>query len=248
MVGVGNHERFYDWAAFTNRYKMPASTNSNGNFWYSYNYGNVHWISLSSEHDLSENSEQIRFLEEDLASAQAYRSVVPWIVVTLHKPLYSSDADWTSPGNTFQVALEPLLLQYDVDLTFTGHMHCYERVHPNVNGEVTVRPIPGHSGENAGVDVYHSQGKGPVHVVQGNTGAMQFETWVHPKPRWSAVRFSNGYIPEIGVEGMILESNYTDTFGFGVATFINATHMKYSNIPITGDIGVDTFWIVKDRM
>ena len=26
MVGNGNHERFYNWTAFTSRYKMPAST------------------------------------------------------------------------------------------------------------------------------------------------------------------------------------------------------------------------------
>ena len=76
---------------------------------------------------------------------------------------------------------------------------------------------------------------------------MQFETWVHPKPRWSAVRFANGYIPGDNLGGLILESNYTDTFGYGVATFINATHMKYSNYPITGNIGGDNFWIVKSR-
>eukprot|EP01031_Cornospumella_fuschlensis_P039048 gene39048-47509_t len=29
MVGNGNHERFYNWSAFTNRYKMPASPSSN---------------------------------------------------------------------------------------------------------------------------------------------------------------------------------------------------------------------------
>ena len=66
---------------------------------------------------------------------------------------------------------------------------------------------------------------------------MQFETYVQPQPAWSALRFSNGYIPRnkthhphddrenLGVEGVILPSNYTDTFGFGVATFYNSSHM-----------------------
>lgn len=50
MSGDGNHERFYNWSAFTHRYQMPqsmaladaasAGEPTNGNFWYSYVYGN----------------------------------------------------------------------------------------------------------------------------------------------------------------------------------------------------------------
>jgi hypothetical protein len=87
---------------------------------------------------------------------------------------------------------------------------------------------------------------------------MQFESWEQPQPAWSAVRFANGYIPrnktrstvdaeEPSLEGLILPSNYTDTFGFGVAQFMNATHLYYRNIPVTGDIGHDSFWIVKNH-
>lgn len=82
---------------------------------------------------------------------------------------------------------------------------------------------------------------------------MQVERWIHPQPEWSAVRFANGYIPPRGemnrndpqLQGLILESNYSDTFGFGVATFANSTHLHYEAIPVTGSIGVDEFWIVK---
>ena len=78
MVTNGNHERFYDWAAYSNRYKMPSSAQSNGNFWYSYNYGNVHMVSISSEHDLSADSPQISFLINDLQQATTNRENVPW--------------------------------------------------------------------------------------------------------------------------------------------------------------------------
>ena len=74
MVGMGNHERFYDYAAVQNRYKMPAETSGeNGDFWYSYNYGNVHWISISSEEDVDPDSPQIAFLKQDLENAVANR-------------------------------------------------------------------------------------------------------------------------------------------------------------------------------
>lgn len=73
-VGVGNHERFYDYAAVQNRYKMPfEKSGGNGDFWYSYSYGNVHWISLSSEEDMAADSPQLAFLQQDLERAVANR-------------------------------------------------------------------------------------------------------------------------------------------------------------------------------
>jgi hypothetical protein len=143
-----------------------------------------------------------------------------------------------------------------------GHMHAYERMHPSVNGAAITYPeklaVPSSSGQEEGeqeVDVYHSQGKGPVYVVQGNTGALQFERWANPKPDWSALRFANGFIPPADVtqdpaeaerlQGLVLESNYTDTFGFGVMTAFNATHMQYKVVPVSGTLGTDEFWVVK---
>ncbi len=39
MTGVGNHEAWYNFTAFSHRWQMPQ--NGNGNFWFSYDYGNV---------------------------------------------------------------------------------------------------------------------------------------------------------------------------------------------------------------
>ena len=118
-------------------------------------------------------------------------SIMPSIVVGatggLHRPVYCSEDGAAQPGsNQFQVSMEPLMVQYDVDIVIQGHMHAYERIHPLVNGEVTVEPVK-EGGGRTGVDVYKSQGKGPVYVVQGNTGAMQFERWANPQPDYSAI-------------------------------------------------------------
>lgn len=259
MVTNGNHERFYNYSAYRNRYSMPAerSNGSMDGFWYSYDYGNVHWISISSEHDLDEGSVQRDWLVKDLEAAAApeRRAQVPWIVLALHKPLYCSADGW---GTSFADLLEPLCLQYGVDLTVTGHIHAYERVHPVQQGEVTCYPETHHVRKNGtlqAVDTYRSCNKGPVHVVQGNTGGMQEETFAQPAPAWSAVRFANGVIPPNRTEASLSGSSgavsidadwsYSNTFGFGVVTFCNATHLHYEAIPITGDIGVDDFWIVK---
>ena len=166
----------------------------------------------------------------------------------LHRPIYCSDAsgyDSHSPGGKYQQAMEALLLQYDVDLVLQGHMHAYERVHPVINGTVTVKPSKIRGDFDRPIDLYRSQGKGPVYVVQGNTGAMQVERWINPKPDWSAIRFANGVIPP--QDGHIPNGDfaYSDTFGVGVATFMNATHLHYENHAVTGTEGVDEFWIVK---
>lgn len=257
MVTNGNHERFYNYSAYRNRYSMPYehSGGSEDGFWYSFNYGNVHYVSISSEHDLSEGSPQRLWLMKDLSSASEpqQRSVVPWIVLAIHKPLYCSAKG--TPGG-YADALESLCLQFDVDLTITGHMHLYERVHPVSKGVVTCYPKKQLHSDEGGrglfIDVYHSFGRGPVHVVQGNAGAAQGEQWYQPAPAWSAIRFANGYItPNISTprDSPLIETtkhwNYTDTFGFGVVTAYNRTHLHYSMVPLTGTLGTDQFWVVK---
>ncbi len=266
MVSDGNHERFYDWAAFKARFTMPSSSeaidgfDSNGNFWYTYQYGNSQWISLDSESDMSDGSPQMLFLETALQAAEKNRERVPWVVVTLHKPLYCSAKG--TPGG-FADKLEITLNEYGVDLVVVGHMHAYERVHPVQDGEVTVQPSReawGPAGEE--VDVYLSTGQGPVQIVQGNSGGMQEVSWNQPQPAWSAFRCSNGFVPksedstqalehalEIELNGGMAEGvrdyDYKDTYGFGLVTFANATHLQYRSIPVTGTIGYDEFWVVK---
>lgn len=236
---------------------MPVNEElgSVGNFWYDFDYGNIHWISISSEHSLEDGSDQKVFLEKSLQAGVQNREAVPWIIVTLHKPLYCSSSDWGTDGiSGYQVFLEDMLIKYDVDLTITGHMHLYERIHPVLDGVVTNYPINDHP--RLFPDIYYSTGYGPVHVVQGNTGAMQVESWMHPQPTWSAVRFANGYIPRnesirgaTTVDGRSwsdLPMNYTNTFGYGIITAWNATHLHYAAQADTeSSLGTDSFWIVK---
>ncbi len=78
--------------------------------------------------------------------------------------------------------LEAMLLSNAVDLVITGHLHGYERVHPNKAGNVVSRPSPVVGTPELG---YHHPGA-PVHLVVGHGGAVQEEKWVDPAPSWSA--------------------------------------------------------------
>ena len=51
--------------------------------------------------------------------------------------MYSSDMDFNHPlTSPEQMAFEPFLLEHGVDLVLVGHEHCYERIHPVVNGNI----------------------------------------------------------------------------------------------------------------
>ena len=93
MTTPGNHESFYNWTAFSNRYHMPyKNSNGEGNFDFSYDYGNVHITSINTEGCYDMTCPQMQWLEADLQTAVANRLIVPWLVLSLHRPIYSSDA------------------------------------------------------------------------------------------------------------------------------------------------------------
>ena len=72
--------------------------------------------------------------------------------------------------------------------------------------------------------------------------AMQFERFQQPQPSWSAFRMANGFItPNIsrisvdaGHPDLDISKpenfKYTSTFGFGVITFANTTHLHYTTV------------------
>jgi acid phosphatase type 7 len=64
-----------------NRFRTP--TNGNSLYWYYFDYGNVRVVQISSEHDYSEGSEQHRWLEGALKSAD--RSLTPFVVSRAHR-------------------------------------------------------------------------------------------------------------------------------------------------------------------
>jgi acid phosphatase len=172
--------------------------------------------------------------EADLAWAAANRAAVPWIVFAIHRPLYSADAgefSEHSPGAPMLAAFEPLLLKHRVDLTLTGHMHAYERIHPNVNGSVVAKPVPGPGG-SAGSVVY-LRPSAPVHLMIGSAGAMQKEKWEDPLPLWSAFHVDTAPL-----------KHATDSYGFGSVAVWNETHLQFRFVPASGTVS-DEFWIVR---
>lgn len=160
MVSPGNHEadchdpaclmdserreKLSNFTAYNHRFRMPSpETGGVQNMWYSFNYGNVHFISMDTETDYTNApletryilpcggfGNQMAWLEQDLIAANANRAQRPWILVDGHRPMYSGD----TINAELQAAVEEMFYKYGVDVYFTGHEHSYARNYPVYKG------------------------------------------------------------------------------------------------------------------
>jgi hypothetical protein len=67
---------------------------------------------------------QLVWLRNELA-----QSGTDWKICYFHHPLYTSGR-YTTTARFLRIALEPILLEGNVDVVLTGHEHFYERMHP----------------------------------------------------------------------------------------------------------------------
>ncbi len=196
QVAIGNHDRDFGFDAFETRFNFPTHMGGN-EFYNSFNYGSVHFISLSSEHSIQLGSTQYQWLENDLQLVNSDRAKHPWIVVQIHAPLYSS----SHHGSNLKIRtyLEPLFDKYDVDIVFTGHDHSYERTFPTKNGIPTANKT--------------------VYVLAG-TGGRHLYKFDDEQPSWSAKRIvSHGFtkMQVVGNQSILLQfidinGNILDTY------------------------------------
>ncbi|HSB92649.1 MAG TPA: metallophosphoesterase, partial [Flavitalea sp.] len=105
---------------------------SNSEAFYSYDYGNIHFVSLDSYGWEAGNTRlydttgaQATWLKQDLAANKQ-----KWTVVYFHHPPYtkgSHNSDTEQELVSLRQKLVPILERYKVDLVLSGHSHSYER-------------------------------------------------------------------------------------------------------------------------
>ena len=110
-----------------NRFHMPESWNGNQPWWYSFEYGLVHFTVFSTEHNFTHGSPQHTWLSNELKSVN--RSRTPWLILATHRPLYTSQRippDY-KVSTYLRQSLETLFHETKVNLLVAGHIHSYER-------------------------------------------------------------------------------------------------------------------------
>jgi len=148
---LGNH----DWRSspaenWEREWYLP-----NNEHYYSFDYGNAHFIALDTrDGDIYNRVNQVRWLEQDLA-ANVNKD---WIFVYYHHPgitcTYKGDND---------AVIEhflPVFDRYKVDVVFNGHAHTYERLYPIYKGSVV----------NKEQDPYYTDPQGTIYIVTGAGG------------------------------------------------------------------------------
>jgi hypothetical protein len=126
-IAIGNHEDDDD-----EDYQKYISHFGLSNPYYSFNFNNVHVLVMDTDRTSSSSgSSQFNFVKSDLQAA-SQNPAIDWIIVTLHKPLYTSPNQCSScdPSSTFRTTYHVLFDQFGVDLVLQGHVHNYQRTFP----------------------------------------------------------------------------------------------------------------------
>eukprot|EP00192_Tetraselmis_astigmatica_P002422 CAMPEP_0117667020 /NCGR_PEP_ID=MMETSP0804-20121206/10722_1 /TAXON_ID=1074897 /ORGANISM="Tetraselmis astigmatica, Strain CCMP880" /LENGTH=986 /DNA_ID=CAMNT_0005474675 /DNA_START=475 /DNA_END=3438 /DNA_ORIENTATION=+ len=134
MYAVGNKDAEYyagPYKAWLTRLRHnEGSSQAWQPFWYSFTYGPVHTIVLSSEHTEFDGVKMAEWLDKDLqvANMPATRKASPFIIVVIHRPIYNSGTTALSPEIANEI--EPLFEKHQVSIVITGQCDNYERTHP----------------------------------------------------------------------------------------------------------------------
>ena len=127
-IAIGNHD-----VEFSNIYKQIMDYHQLNNPYYSHNFQNIHFISMSTEHPYEPGSRQYEFITSDLEETSTNPDI-DWIIVHQHKPLYSTKQD-RGEAEQLRDIYEQLFQQYDVDLVISSHNQYYERTYPILYNE-----------------------------------------------------------------------------------------------------------------
>ena len=113
-AALGNHDN-----PVTQRSYKPF--NMDGKQYYTYRKGNAQFYALDSNYM---DPKQLSWLKDELQSSNA-----DWKICYFHHPLYSN-AKFHGSSRELRDLLEPVFIQYGVQVVFTGHDHVYERLKP----------------------------------------------------------------------------------------------------------------------
>jgi predicted phosphodiesterase len=122
-ISFGNHE--FEDRALLKQYMDYTNLEKQ---YYSFDYNNVHFISMSTEAPYEIGSEQYEFIKSDLEKTSKDQNV-NWIIVYYHQPMYTSKTNHEGLESLRDI-YHTLFTDYGVDLVLQGHVHNYQRTYP----------------------------------------------------------------------------------------------------------------------
>jgi hypothetical protein len=115
---LGDHEGENDEGELFRHFLR--TNQSTENQWFSFDYGDAHFVSLDYRHPNSD--EMIDWFIHDISSSDAR-----WKFVYFHRPSYNLGGHRSTWGRDIW---PELFNEYRIDIVFAGHSHIYERFYP----------------------------------------------------------------------------------------------------------------------
>ena len=184
-IAIGNHENDADedlskyMSSFGN--PTPPLTKQ----YYSFNYQNVHVLTMATEISFSSGSDQYNFVKSDLQAASQNKNI-KWIIVDYHRLMYTSpnscSASTCEGSSSLRSAYHPLFDQFGVDLVLQGHVHNYQRTFPlKYNPSSPSNPTKTSSSTNSYTDppgeIFATVGTGGInfHGLNGKSSFVAYQ-------------------------------------------------------------------------
>ena len=195
---LGNHDAFTadsdtQSGNYFDIFSLPTNGESGGvasgtEAYYSFDYGNIHFVSLDShDTDRSADGAMATWLKDDLAA-----NTQEWIIAFWHHPPYSKgshDSDSEARLADMRTNFVPIFESYGVDLVLAGHSHSYERSmlidghHGTSDSFNSSQILDGGDGDPTGDGAYvkfAGSNSGSVYSVAGSSGKRSSAPLDHP--------------------------------------------------------------------
>jgi predicted phosphodiesterase len=157
---------------------VPSGTEK----YYSFNYGNIHFVALDSmSSNRATNGPMCAWLEQDLAA-----TTNEWTIALWHHPPYtrgSHDSDDEEDLTQMRQFIVPILEAHGVDLVLCGHSHSYERSHllrGHYGRSSTLVPEMIMDNRGGPYRIDGVERDGAVYVVAGSSGQITGGDLNHP--------------------------------------------------------------------
>ena len=171
-IAIGNHEDDTDegFSGYMSHFGLSQT-------YYSYTTDGVHVLVMDTDRNsYSSGSAQRTFVQNDLQAAST-NPAVKWIIVYLHKPMYTSPNECSSSScsntgsenSNLRNGFHPMFDQYGVDLVLQGHIHSYQRTF-TLKYDAGSPSSPTITSNNANT---YTEGNGAVFAIVG-TGGVNF--------------------------------------------------------------------------
>jgi len=221
-ISIGNHEYGGYWdirrvPPFERYVRNPLTTTGSTEYWYSFDYGNAHFIVLDPNKSdgplgnrIPPGSQQYEWFKNDLAKAKKSSE---WIFVFFHEPPYSEcwSGGYYDGEPHLRQEIVPLIEANNVAIVFSGHTHDYERGVPH-------RPYDPKTGS----------GNNAAYVITGGGGSNPDN---HKYHEWEQMD-----LPRVKADP---NSNKTDAGKYYVYHYcvveINGKHLSFKAIKMNGD-------------